>query len=206
MNTKEKSEKLLKQYNHSVKFNRILLLLLLGAIYMSIGLGVCVYCALHIPTTTDIIVVRNTETVVETVSVIEEVFIPVEVPVEVDPPMELLPEYKFLATAYTSDPKENGGYGAVGCRDDIPLTEEAIAANLNQLPYGTRVYIEGVGERVVVDTASNKTITRRTAEALEKGAVGWIDIYMGDNAEAAHAWGVKVVTIKILEWGERGEK
>lgn len=107
----------------------------------------------------------------------------------------------FLATAYSSAPEENGGFGAVDCKYGQPLPENAIASQLDILPYGTRVYIEGVGERVVVDTASSKTIAKMSARAAEKGAVGWLDIYVGDEVEKAHAWGVRLVKLTVLEWG-----
>lgn len=191
-NTKDNSN-LTRKYNHSIQMNRIMFLLLLGAIYLAGGLGLTTYLALHIPTpVSDVAIVKETQVITQVETVV----------VEKDAPQELLPTYTFLATAYTSAPEENGGYGAVGCRDNIPLTEDAIAADLKLLPYGTRVYIEGVGERVVVDTASNKTITRRTNEALGKGAVGWIDIYCSDDKDAAHAWGVRLVRVTILEWGK----
>lgn len=109
---------------------------------------------------------------------------------------------KFLATAYSSDPKENGIWGAVDCKYGKPLPENALAAELDILPYGTKVYIEGWGERIVVDTAGQKTITRRHAEALDMGAIGWIDIYVGDEVEKAHEWGVRIVELTVLEWGQ----
>ena len=122
----------------------------------------------------------------------------------IDEAAEPIPEvrFKMLATAYSSDPAENGEWGAVDCRYGRPLPEDAIAANLSQLPYGTRVYIEGFGERVVVDTASQKTISRREAEAETKGAAGWIDIYYGDDKQGALKWGVQIVEVTVLEWGD----
>ncbi len=122
----------------------------------------------------------------------------------IDESAEPIPEVKFkvLATAYSSDPAENGEWGAVDCRYGRPLPENAIAANLSQLPYGTRVFIEGFGERVVVDTASQKTISRREAEADTKGASGWIDIYYGDDKQGALRWGVQIVEVVVLEWGD----
>lgn len=113
-------------------------------------------------------------------------------------PIEMI----FLATAYSSAPEENGGFGAVDCLYGRPLPEDAIATQLDILPYGTRVYIEGVGERVVVDTASQKTIDKMSKRAQEKGAEGWLDIYVGDNVDSAHEWGVRLVKVTVLEWGE----
>lgn len=110
--------------------------------------------------------------------------------------------YRFLATSYSSAPEENGGFGAVDCKYGQPLPENAIAAELDLLPYGTRVYIEGIGERIVVDTASSKTIAKMHGRAIERNCVGWIDIYCGDNVDWAHWWGVREVELIILEWGE----
>lgn len=130
--------------------------------------------------------------------------IPEVEPEVIDEAAEPIPEvrFKMLATAYSSDPAENGEWGAVDCRYGRPLPEDAIAANLSQLPYGTRVYIEGFGERVVVDTASQKTISRREAEAETKSAAGWIDIYYGDDKQGALKWGVQIVEVIVLEWGD----
>lgn len=127
--------------------------------------------------------------------------VPTPVPTEVPTP-EPTPEpikMVMMATAYSSAPEENGGYGAVDCRYGMPLPENAIAANLKVLPYGTRVWIDGLGERIVVDTASKATIKKVEAMATKKGADGWIDIYVGDNNP--NDWGVRLVTITILEWG-----
>ena len=110
--------------------------------------------------------------------------------------------YRFLATSYSSAPEENGGFGAVDCKYGQPLPENAIAAELDLLPYGTRVYIEGIGERIVVDTASSKTIAKMHGRAIERNCVGWIDIYCGDNVDWTHWWGVREVELIILEWGE----
>lgn len=110
--------------------------------------------------------------------------------------------YRFLATSYSSAPEENGGFGAVDCKYGQPLPDNAIAAELDLLPYGTRVYIEGIGERIVVDTASSKTIAKMHGRAIERNCVGWIDIYCGDNVDWAHWWGVREVELIILEWGE----
>ena len=109
---------------------------------------------------------------------------------------------RFLSTAYSSDPAENGGWGANDCKKGTPLPSNAIAANLNQLPYGTRVWIKGFGEKIVVDTASQKTITMMEERAAARDCIGWIDIYYGDNKQGAKNWGVQVVEIIILEWGD----
>lgn len=111
------------------------------------------------------------------------------------------PRLLFWATAYSSDPAENGGYGAVDCLYGRPLPADAIAADLSVLPYGTRVYIDGIGERVVVDTASETTLENMRSWASTKGCVGWLDIYVGDDKAWMHDWGVRAVTVTILEWG-----
>lgn len=118
-----------------------------------------------------------------------------------EPTEEPLPTFYMLATAYSSDPAENGGYGAVDCVHGDTLPWDAIAANLRQLPYGTRVYIEGVGEKKVVDTASRATITKMETMAEKRGCDGWIDIYYGDNKQGALDWGIRYVKVTVLEWG-----
>lgn len=130
---------------------------------------------------------------------------PVETPSE-EPTAEATEEiretYRFVATGYSSAWEENGGYGAVDCRYGQPLPSNAIAADLSILPYGTRVYIEGYGEKIVVDTASKATITRTQAMADQRDCIGWIDIYFGDDTQQASDWGVQVVTLEIIEWGD----
>lgn len=123
---------------------------------------------------------------------------PTEAPTET-PTAE--PKHYFLATAYSSDPAENGEWGAVDCFYGKPLPENAIAADLSVLPYGTRVYIDGIGERVVVDTAGEETLNNMRGWAKSKKCEGWIDIYVGDDKDWMHDWGVRVVTLTILEWG-----
>lgn len=108
----------------------------------------------------------------------------------------------FLATAYSSDPVENGGFGAVDCLYGKDLPADAIAADLSILPYGTRVYIDGIGERIVVDTAGDETLENMRGWAKSKKCEGWIDIYVGDDKAWMHDWGVRVVTLTILEWGK----
>lgn len=139
-------------------------------------------------------------TLVDTEAPTEE---PTETPTEAptrepDSPTKLT----FLATAYSSDDLENGGWGPVDCLYGKPLPENAIAANLSQLPYGTRVYIDGIGERIVVDTASEQTLENMKRWADAKNADGWIDIYCNGDKEWMDWWGVRLVTLTILEWGD----
>lgn len=126
---------------------------------------------------------------------------PTEVPTEA-PTETPEPKHYYLATAYSSDPAENGEWGAVDCFYGKPLPEDAIAADLSVLPYGTRVYIDGIGERVVVDTAGDETLENMRGWAKSKKCEGWIDIYVGDDKNWMCDWGVRVVTLTILEWGE----
>lgn len=58
----------------------------------------------------------------------------------------------FSISFYTCDPAENGGSGltATGRRVE-DVVGECIAADPSVLPYGTKVYIEGIGERTVMD-------------------------------------------------------
>lgn len=71
--------------------------------------------------------------------------------------------YEITAYTWTGNPCANGNY---------PVEGYTIACN--DLPFGTRVYIDGVGERVVEDTGG--------------GGYGWMDIYMGTES-ACYEWG-----------------
>jgi len=122
---------------------------------------------------------------------------PVEEPVE-EPVL-----MKFLSTGYSSAPEENGGFGAVDCKYGQPLPNNAVAADLSILPYGTVIRIKGYGEKVVVDTASTATVTKMQKAADARGCVGWIDIYFGDDVQQASDWGIQEVTIEIIKWGDK---
>jgi 3D (Asp-Asp-Asp) domain-containing protein len=65
-----------------------------------------------------------------------------------------------------------------------------IAADFGVLPPLTRVYIEGIGERVVEDKGS-----------AIRGQD--IDLYIADLEEAL-AWGVQERAVYVIEWGNSG--
>ena len=75
-------------------------------------------------------------------------------------PMELLGEWRITAYAYTGSPCADGIYPEVG---------ETIACN--SLPFGSKVYIDGIGVRTVHDRGP--------------GYMGseWLDLYLGDTQE-----------------------
>jgi 3D (Asp-Asp-Asp) domain-containing protein len=79
--------------------------------------------------------------------------------------MELLGEWRITAYAETGYPCANGNYPTLG-----------YTVACNSLPFGTEVYIDGVGFRTVEDT--------------DGGAMGneWIDLYLGDYTTCVQ-WG-----------------
>jgi 3D (Asp-Asp-Asp) domain-containing protein len=97
--------------------------------------------------------------------------------------------YTFEVTAYTSGPESTGkqpgdeGYGITASGD--PVREGFTAACPPSLTFGTRLEIEGVGERVCTDRGS----------AITEGR---LDIYI---AELKEAWqfGRQTVEVRIIE-------
>lgn len=83
--------------------------------------------------------------------------------------------WRITAYAYTGSPCANGNY---------PTTGYTIACN--SLPFGTQVYIEGVGYRTVED---------RGPEWL--GSY-WCDLYLGDVSECIQ-WGDQYRDVYIVE-------
>ena len=79
--------------------------------------------------------------------------------------MAYMGTWRVTAYAYTGNPCANGNY---------PETGYTIAHN--SLPFGTKVFIEGVGFRTVED---------RGPEWLGEE---WCDLYLGDTAECVQ-WG-----------------
>ena len=83
--------------------------------------------------------------------------------------------YKVTAYAETGNPCANGNY---------PTTDHTIACN--SLPFGSKVYIDGVGYRTVED---------RGASWHEDE---WIDLYLGD-VNSCIQWGVQYKDIFLVE-------
>lgn len=79
--------------------------------------------------------------------------------------MAYMGEWRITAYAYTGSPCANGEY---------PETGRTVACN--SLPFGTEVYIDGVGFRTVTDRGP--------------GYLGdeWCDLYLGNYADCV-AWG-----------------
>ncbi|WP_336786587.1 3D domain-containing protein [Paenibacillus sp. MMO-177] len=101
---------------------------------------------------------------------------------------------EFTITAYTagyeSTQKKPGqkGYGITYSGTTVK-EGRTIAADLDVLPVGTRVYIDGVGERTIEDRGG--------------GVRGQhIDLYIAKLADAK-AWGKQKKKVYVIEWGKR---
>ncbi|MFB5759003.1 3D domain-containing protein [Paenibacillus medicaginis] len=98
----------------------------------------------------------------------------------------------FIVTAYTNGPESTSkrpgdkGYGitASGAKTKEGIT---VSADIRVLPMGTRIYIEGVGERVVQDTGS----------AIKGNK---LDLFIEDLSEA-RKFGKQKLKVKILNKG-----
>lgn len=100
----------------------------------------------------------------------------------------------YKLTAYTADFESTGkspGDPAYGITySGMPVEKGVtVAADLNVLPLGTVVYIEGIGKRTVRDKG---------------GAVKGkhLDIYIEDLEEAL-AFGVQEAAVYVIEWGPK---
>ena len=82
----------------------------------------------------------------------------------------------FVLTAYewTGAPCANGAFPTVG-----------YTVACNSLPLGTRVYVDGIGERVVEDRGASWHYSN------------WMDIYLGD-VSSCNAFGVREADVYIL--------
>ena len=82
----------------------------------------------------------------------------------------------FVLTAYewTGAPCANGAFPTVG-----------YTVACNSLPLGTRVYVEGIGERVVEDRGASWH------------SANWMDIYLGD-VSACDQFGVREADVYVL--------
>lgn len=95
-----------------------------------------------------------------------------------DPKPEITYDFhgRFVLTAYewTGAPCANGNFPTVG-----------YTVACNSLPLGTRVYVEGIGERVVEDRGASWHSSN------------WMDIYLGD-VSTCDAFGVQEANIYIV--------
>lgn len=88
---------------------------------------------------------------------------------------EFLGDFQVTAYEWTGSPCANGRYPTVG-----------YTVACNSLPLGTRVYIEGVGERVVEDRGATWHSSN------------WMDLYLGDVA-SCNAWGVQTRAVYLVK-------
>lgn len=85
-------------------------------------------------------------------------------------------QFHCTAYAYTGSPTASGV---------MPKERHTVACN--SLPFGTKIYIEGVGEFVVED---------RGASWHQDN---WLDIYMGD-VESCYEWGNQERGVYIIDY------
>ena len=84
-------------------------------------------------------------------------------------------EFYITAYAATGNPCANGNYPTVG---------KTIACN--SLPMGTKVYIEGIGERIVEDRGASWHVDN------------WIDLYLGETQTCIN-WGKQELNVYIID-------
>lgn len=89
--------------------------------------------------------------------------------------MQYMGEWHITAYAYTGSPCANGEY---------PETGRTVACN--SLPFGTQVYIDGVGFRTVTDRGPDSMGSE------------WIDLYLGDYAECVQ-WGSQYRKVWVMK-------
>ena len=88
--------------------------------------------------------------------------------------LEYLGTFEMTAYEWTGNPCANGNYPEAG-----------YTVACNSLPLGTRVYIEGVGYRVVEDRGA------------EWHSYNWMDLYLGDVI-ACYEWGIRTVEVYVV--------
>ena len=88
--------------------------------------------------------------------------------------LEYIGSFDMTAYEWTGYPCANGNYPEVG-----------YTVACNSLPLGTRVYIEGVGYRVVEDRGA------------DWHSDNWMDLYLGDVG-ACYEWGIRSVDVYIV--------
>lgn len=89
--------------------------------------------------------------------------------------MTAMGEWHITAYAYTGSPCANGEYPEAG---------RTVACN--SLPFGTEVYIDGVGFRTVTDRGPDSMGSE------------WIDLYLGDYAECVQ-WGSQYRKVWVMK-------
>lgn len=98
------------------------------------------------------------------------------------------------ATAYSSDPAENGGYGAVDYFGD-PLELGTIAVDPSVIPLGTKVLVtghshDGLPDKAFVATASD------IGGAIKGNK---IDIFIPGSKSSVAEFGIQDVTLYVIE-------
>lgn len=89
----------------------------------------------------------------------------------------------FYITGYTPSPSENGGYSVTAMGDNLwNSVGWAIAADPRVLPMNTKVYIEGIGVRVVRDTGGaikgNKIDVLCSSNSESYAITGYRNVYL----------------------------
>ena len=111
-------------------------------------------------------------------------------PVVEQPEPEPQPQTEtYIATAYILSDGNGDGRTATGT---VPSRGRTIAVDPRQIPYGSRVYINGTGPYIAEDTGGAIRGKR-------------LDIYFGDGAEAyreAIEWGRREVEVRVEGVGE----
>ena len=94
-------------------------------------------------------------------------------------------------TAYSSSPADNGIYGAKNALGTNLKSGHvtSAAADWSRYPVGTRFRIVETGQEYVVDDYGSALV-----------GTGTIDLYKTSDSQVDR-WGVRHVTIEILEWG-----
>lgn len=99
----------------------------------------------------------------------------------------------FTATAYSADPKENGGYGAVDYFGN-PLKVGTVAVDPSVIPLGTKLYVEGYD-------FNGLPAGGMFAEATDTGSAlkgNRIDIFVPGAREELRKFGFQQVKVYLL--------
>ena len=94
-------------------------------------------------------------------------------------------------TAYSSGPADNGSYGPRNALGK-PLKSGRVtsaAADWSRYPVGTRFRVIETGQEYIVDDYGSALV-----------GTGTIDLFKSTDAQVDR-WGVRRVTIEIIEWG-----